>query len=211
MYVLPIVSNGAGMRLLNRLSEFLMIMGIPGLLVISFLDSAAIPLAGGPDAVVLLLAWRGPAMTSLIVMAASIGSTLGCLVLYSIGQKGGEKALSRFDPERIARVERTMQKHGIWAVVVSVLAPPPFPTKLVILAAGVLRAGRVRLAAGVLAGRLIRFSLLGYLAARFGDRAAQIIKAHSSAYSLMLIAFIVLIFLIRILRNRRRRGRAALK
>ncbi len=177
-------------------------MGIPGLLVISFLDSAAIPLTGGPDAVVLLLAWHRPAMTFLIVAAATLGSTLGCLVLYEIGRKGGEKALARFNQEKVARIEQSMKENGIWAITASVLAPPPFPTKLVILAAGVLRTGKIRFVAGVLAGRLVRYSLIGYLAARFGDHAAQIIKAHYPELSLVLIAGIVLIILIRSLRRK---------
>jgi len=187
---------------LKRLSGYLTVMGIPGLLVISFLDSAAIPLTGGPDAIVLLLAWQRPALTYLIVLAATIGSTMGCLVLYGIGQKGGEKALSRFNPERIARVEAKMRKHGLWAIVVSVLAPPPFPTKLVVLAAGVLRTDRLRFSAGVFTGRLIRYSVIGYLAARFGNRAAQILKDQYPAISLILVACILIALLIHILKNR---------
>jgi undecaprenyl-diphosphatase len=177
-------------------------MGIPGLFAISFLDSAAVPLAGGPDAIILLLAWKRPALTSLIVLAATIGSTLGCLVLYGIGKKGGEKALARFNPERTVWVEKKMQKHGLLAVIAAVLAPPPFPTKLVVLAAGVLRSGKVRLAAGVFIGRLIRYSLLGFLAARFGDHAVQILKHRYPTISLVLIGCILLIVLIRTLKSR---------
>jgi membrane protein YqaA with SNARE-associated domain len=187
---------------LNRLNSFLVIMGIPGLLAISFLDSAAIPLPGGPDAIVLLLAWRRPALTYLIVLAATLGSTLGCLVLHGIGLKGGEKALSRFNPEKIAWVEAKMRRHGLWAIIASVLAPPPFPAKLVILAAGVLRIGRLRFSAGVITGRLIRYSLMGYLAARFGDGAAQVLKEQYPTISLVIIGCILLIILIRTLKNR---------
>jgi len=111
---------------LNRLNDFLILMGIPGLLVMSFLDSAGIPLPGGPDAIILLLAWKRPALTCLIVLAATIGSTLGCLVLYGIGYKGGKKALSRFNPEKIAWVERKMRQHGPMAITAAVLAPPRF-------------------------------------------------------------------------------------
>ena len=191
--------------MLKRLSGYLTVMGIPGLLAISFLDSAAIPITGGPDAIILLLAGMRPPLAYLIVLAATIGSTLGCLVLYGIGQKGGEKALSRFNPERIARVEENMRKHGLWAIVASVLAPPPFPTKLVILAAGVLRTDRLRFAAGVFTGRLIRYSLIGYVAARFGDRAAQILKDQYPAMSIILGGCILIALLIRILRSRARR------
>jgi len=187
---------------LNRLNGFLLLMGIPGLLAISFLDSAAVPLLGGPDALILLLAWKRPAVTYLIVLAATIGSTLGCMVLYGIGKKGGEKALARFKPEKIARVERKMQKHGFCAIIASVLAPPPFPTKLVILAAGVLRTGQIRLAAGVFIGRLIRYSLMGYLAAQFGDQAAAVLKRQYPTISLVLIGCILAIILLRSLKRR---------
>ena len=179
-----------------------MLMGIPGLLIIAFLDSAAVPLPGGPDALIMLLAWQKPGLTVLIVLAAAAGSTLGCLVLYGIGKKGGEKALSRFNPQKVSWVEGKMRRHGLLAIIASVIAPPPFPTKLVIIAAGVLRTGKWRLVAGVVIGRLVRYSLIGYAAAYYGDRAAEVLKAHYPAISLVLIGCILLVVLIRNLKNR---------
>jgi membrane protein YqaA with SNARE-associated domain len=198
--------GGPRLRFLARLNEYLLFMGIPGLLVISFLDSAAIPMAGGPDAVIILLSWRSPAVTYLIVLAAAIGSTLGCLVLYGIGKKGGAKALSRFNPERVAWIERKMQEYGAWAIFAAVMAPPPFPTKPFILAAGVLQAGKRRFAASVFAGRLVRYSLLGYLGAKFGDQSAKIIKSHYPEICIVLLCGILLIVLIRFIRNKRIRS-----
>lgn len=192
------------MRFLSRLNEYLLFMGIPGLLLISFIDSAAVPLAGGPDAVIILLSWRRPAMTFLIVLAAAVGSTLGCMVLYGIGRKGGERALSRFNPEKVAWIERKMQDYGVWAVFAAVMAPPPFPTKPVILAAGVLQASKLRFAASVFAGRMVRYSLLGYLGAKFGDQSAKIIKAHYPEIFIALLCGILLLVLLRYFRNKRR-------
>jgi membrane protein YqaA with SNARE-associated domain len=187
---------------LNSLSKYLAVMGIPGLLVISFLDSAAVPMAGGPDAVILLLAWQRPAMILWIALAATIGSMCGNLVLYGIGSKGGEKALARFSPERVARMEQRMRDYGVWAVMLSVIAPPPFPTKLVILAAGVLRIGKVRFAFSVFIGRFVRYFLLAMLAARYGNQAMQVIKVHYPAISIVLVGAILLFFIIRIVKNR---------
>jgi membrane protein YqaA with SNARE-associated domain len=189
------------LRFLKSLSGYLMIMGIPGLLAVSFLDSAAFPLLGGPDAFIMFLALHRPEMTFWIVLAATIGSALGCFVLYGIGRKGGEKALSRFSPERTARIERKMQEYGIWAIIASVIAPPPFPTKLVILAAGVLRIGKIRFAAGAFIGRLIRYSLVGYLAVRFGNQAMQVLKAHYPTFFAILAGGMLLIVVIRSLRK----------
>jgi membrane protein YqaA with SNARE-associated domain len=202
LYYVRSIDREVHLRFLNWLSKCLTVMGIPGLLAISFLDSAAVPLVGGPDALILVLASIRPKMVCLIVLAATVGSMLGCLVLYGIGWKGGAKALSRFGPEKVARIERRMQDYGIWAIIVSVLAPPPFPTKLVILAAGVLRIGKIRLAVGTFIGRLLRYSLMGYLAVRFGNQAAQVLKNDSPALFVILIVGILLIVVIRNLRKR---------
>lgn len=194
------------MGFLSRLNEYLLIMGIPGILIISFLDSAGVPLPGGPDAVILVLAWRRPEMALLTVLAATVGSMLGCLVLYGIGSKGGEKALSRFNPEKTARVEQKMRKNAVWAVIASVLAPPPFPTKIIILAAGVSRMGKIRFCTSVFVGRIVRHSLIAFLAARYGDQAAQILKSHYPSFFLVLASVLIMIFLIRHLRNRRKQA-----
>ncbi len=195
------------MRFLSRLNETLILMGIPGLLAISFLDSAAVPLAGGPDAVIVLLSWRRPSMAVFIVLAAAIGSTLGCLVLYGIGKKGGEKALAKFSPERVAWIERRMREYGVLAVFAAVIVPPPFPTKPVILAAGVLRAPRLGFSLSVFAGRVVRYSILGYLGAKFGDESARIIKSHYPEILAALVSVILLFVLIRRFRKRQSRAR----
>jgi len=190
---------------LANLNKYLLVMGIPGLLVISLLDSAAIPLAGGPDAVIMLLSWQRPSLTWLVVLAATIGSTIGCLILYGIGRKGGEKALSRVKPEKVEWINNKMRDYGIWAVVAAVMAPPPFPTKPVILAAGVLGTRKLPFLSGVFAGRLVRYSLLGYLGAKFGDESAQIVKSHYPTIALVLLGGILLVILTRILRSRLKR------
>jgi len=176
-------------------------MGIPGLLIISFLDSAAVPMAGGPDAVLLLLCWERPALAPIIALACTVGSTLGCLVLYSIGERGGEKALSRFSSGKTDWVERKMERHGVWAIIAGVIAPPPFPTKVLVLAAGVLKIGKTRFGGAVLVGRILRYSAVAYLGAHFGGRASAVMKDNFPVVALLLICGIFLIYLIRALHN----------
>ncbi|MBN2338248.1 MAG: DedA family protein [Acidobacteria bacterium] len=186
------------------MSRYLAVMGIPGLLVISFLDSAAVPLAGGPDAVLMLLSWRRPELLLWIALAATVGSTLGCFVLYGIGRKGGEKALARFDPGKVSRMERRMRDYGVWLVAASVMAPPPFPTKLVILAAGVLGIGKGRFGLSVFTGRFVRYLLVACMAARYGDQAVGVLSRHYPAFSAVLALILVVLFLVR--RRRQVRG-----
>jgi uncharacterized membrane protein YdjX (TVP38/TMEM64 family) len=95
-----------------------------------------------------------------------------------------------------------MRRHSFWAVVGAVLAPPPFPTKLVIIAAGVLRTGRWRFAGSVLVCRVARYMLVAVLAAHFGDHALQILKDQYPAISIALIACLVLALLFHFTRNR---------
>ncbi len=190
--------------MLQRLGQYLLLWGIPGLMGIAFIDSAAVPMMGGPDALVLLLAWRRPMQIWLIVLAAAIGSTLGCLVLYRVARAGGEMALSRFSPEKRAWVKEKLDRNAFGAVMAGVIVPPPFPTKLVILAAGAFKVRQTSFANGVLAGRLVRYSVLAYLGARFGDQAADVFKDHYPVIGLLILAGVALIFLWRHFREKRK-------
>jgi membrane protein YqaA with SNARE-associated domain len=188
---------------MDRLSGWLVFMGIPGLFILSFVDSALAPLAGGPDALVIVLAMKKPAMVLYIILAATLGSVTGCLVLYGIGKKGGKKALTRFKPEMILRVEGYMKKWGSWTIVAAALAPPPFPTKVVVLVAGFLHIPRTPFCISIFLGRLIRYSLIGYLAAHFGKNATQLLKGYYPTIFLTLIGLVILIIVIRNLRTAR--------
>jgi membrane protein YqaA with SNARE-associated domain len=189
--------------LLQRLNKYLLLWGIPGLFAIAFLDSAAVPMMGGPDVVVLLLAWQRPMQILLIIVAAAVGSTLGCLVLYRVGRAGGEMALARFRPEKRAWVKEKLDRNAFIAVAAGVAAPPPFPTKLIILAAGAFRVRQASFANGVLVGRLVRYAVLAYVGARFGDQAAEVVKAHYPAAALLLVVAVILLVLWRHFRGRK--------
>ncbi len=187
--------------MLQRLSQYLLLWGLPGLLAISFLDSAAVPIIGGPDAAVLLLAWRRPMQAVLIILAAALGSTLGSLVLYRVGRAGGEMALARFSADKIDRVKQRLDRNAFGAVMAAMAAPPPFPTKLVVVAAGAFRIRQGSVVNGVLAGRLLRYSVLAYIGARFGDNAADVIRDHYPLFALLVLASLILFVLLRRFRH----------
>jgi membrane protein YqaA with SNARE-associated domain len=180
---------------LQRLYQYLLVLGIPGLFAIALLDSAALPLVGGPDGVVVLLSWQQPGQAPWIVLAASLGSMLGCLILYRIARAGGDRVLARTSPKRQAWVKRQVENQGFFAVFLAVIVPPPFPTKPIILAAGIFRTPLVAFSLAVFFGRLIRYSAMAWLGARFGDQAAQVIKSHY-AWILIFLAGFTLLFLL---------------
>lgn len=152
---------------------------------------------GGPDAVVMLLSWQRPALAPLIVLAAALGSTVGCWVLYRVGRTGGALALARFAPDMQDRVKRRFARNDLLAVFVAVIAPPPSPTKLFILAAGVVGMRLRRFLVGVFIGRVLRYSLEAFLGARYGDRAAVILRDHYPTIAISLILAILVVFVVR--------------
>ncbi len=183
--------------MLTHIKNFLLTWGLPGLFFIALLDSAGVPMVGGPDAVVMLLSWQRPALVPLIALAAALGSTVGCWALYRVGRTGGELALARFAPDMQDRVRRRFERNDLLAVFVAVIAPPPSPTKLFILAAGVVGMRLRRFLVGVFVGRVLRYSLGAFLGARYGDQAAAILRDHYPTIAIALILVVLVVFFVR--------------
>ena len=189
---------------MDGLRDSLLALGIPGLFLIAFLDSAGVPLPGGVDVVVLLLAWQQPALFVWIALAASVGSTLGCLVLYRIGRTGGERAVRRLDPGKRRWVTDKVRENDVVAMLVAVLAPPPFPAKVFMLVAGVVGVSWTRFAGAVFVGRMIRFTGEAYLAVRLGDRAVETLRQHYPTIGAALALGVLVYLGLRWIRKRRR-------
>jgi len=188
--------------LFQSLQAILVGLGSFGVLIISFLDAAMIPLPGGPDAAVMALSHLNHSRMPLYVATAIIGSTFGCLVPYYFGQRAGVAALRRFDPARVARVSALIDRFDIWAVVVGALLPPPFPFKLFLISAGVFRMKTWRFLIAIAIGRTIRYSLEGWMAVRYGEHAADIFAQHYPRIGVIIAAVIIAIFLLRLLLRR---------
>jgi membrane protein YqaA with SNARE-associated domain len=182
---------------LEAIKNHLLTLGIPGLFLVSFLDSAGVPLPGGVDLVVMLLSWQRPSLFFLIALVATLGSTVGCFVLYRIARTGGDAMMSRFPADKQQWVKEKVRRNDTLAVLVAMLGPPPFPTKLFILVAGVVRMDWRRFVVAVFLGRLVRFLGEAYLAVKLGDRAADTLKDHYPSIAVSLAAAVVLFLLLR--------------
>ncbi len=78
---------------LASISQYLIAYGPFGLFGIALLDSALIPLPGGPDAVLILLSTARPAWVPIYVVAATLGSVIGCVIFYYISRRAAKTAL----------------------------------------------------------------------------------------------------------------------
>lgn len=193
---------------LTSVSQYLIAYGPFGLFGIALLDSALIPLPGGPDAVLILLSTARPAWVPIYVVAATLGSVIGCVIFYYISRRAGRSALKRFSPRRQARVEELIERYDVLSVLVSSILPPPFPFKLFIATAGVFRFSVVRFALAVAAGRAFRYTLIGYLAAHYGEHAKELLAQYYPYIGIGLAVLIVAVFVVRNMLRKRSRGEA---
>ena len=187
----------------KNLKATLIGFGALGIFGIALMDAAFIPMPGGPDVVVISLSIYKPALMPLYVFAAMAGSTIGSLILYFIACKGGQSALRKFSAEKRAKVQKALDEYDIWALLVAAVMPPPFPFKIFVLSAGAFRVRLWRFVLAMMLGRGFRFVLEGWLAVRYGEQATEILKQYGAKMGLGIAAAIIMIFLVKMLFNRR--------
>lgn len=188
---------------LLAVKDFLIAYGPLGLFGIALLDSALIPLPGGVDVVMILLSKGRPAWMPFYAAAATLGSVVGCVILYYISRSAGRRALERFSPKKQARVKQLIDRYDVLSVLVASVLPPPFPFKLFVITGGVFRLSIVRFALAIFCGRAFRFLLEGYLAASYGDQAENLFKEYFPWISLGLAVIIIFVFVGRALWRKR--------
>ncbi len=180
---------------LGKLSHWLLSFGPFGLLAIAFLDSVLVPIPGGVDAMLLLLAASRPSWMLIYVAAAMIGSTAGCIGLYKISERAGHRALNRFSEKKQKRVKDLIDRYDVLSVLVASVLPPPFPFKLFVVSAGVFRLNLVRFTIAIAVGRTFRYLLEGYLAAHYGEHAKEILAHYYPSIGIGVAVLIIVFFI----------------
>ena len=134
----------------------------------------------------------------------TIGSIIGCSLLYTVGRKGGEALLRRrFTDERMLRIRTWYQKFGVLAVIIPSLLPPPTPFKIFVLSAGTFGISWPRFLTAVAIGRGIRYFSEGFLAVAYGPSAIEFVKNNFGTIGFVLAILIVASVIIYIVARRR--------
>ena len=188
---------------LARLTEVLITFGPFGLFAVALLDSSFVPLPSSADALMLLLTTSHPRWMVVYALVATLGSAIGCLVLYYVSRRAGQRALARFSEAKQKRVKNWIERYDVISVLVASLLPPPFPFKLFVVSAGVFRFSVIRFLIAILIGRGFRFLLEGYLAVRYGAQAKVILAKYYPWIGLGLAVLIVVFFVVRKVLKRR--------
>lgn len=165
----------------KRLGRFIVHVPIwiaaPSMILIGALDSSLLSMPEVNDYLVIARCYTHPRTAVFFPMFAAIGSVLGCLLLYTILQRGGLALLHRkFKIERIQQVERAYARFGILALAVPALLPPPLPFKIFVATAGALQFPRRRFLLTILIARSLRYYTEGLLAVFYGERVLRFLK-----------------------------------
>lgn len=183
-------------------------LGMPGLFLMSALDSSFLVLPFGND--LLLIALVSSNRESWIwiayVLVSAAGSVVGVFVIDLLMRKAGEKGLERFvKPKRLERLKQKLEnKLGI-TVFVATLVPPPFPFTPVIMTASALQCSRGKLLGAVFVGRILRYTAEAILALYFGRQVIAYFNSDVVAYIVYgLIAAAIVLSTLSLLRWLRR-------
>jgi membrane protein YqaA with SNARE-associated domain len=168
-------------------------LGGPGLFAVAFLDSSFVSLPQINDFLVVLMVTRHKAWMPYYALMATLGSIAGCYIIYYLAEKGGEAFLKK--RVHAASIDRTLalyKRHGLMALMVPALLPPPAPFKLFVLLAGVAEVRPLQFVLAIAAARGARYLALGTLAIFYGDAALELMRTEGRMVALVLVGLMVI-------------------
>jgi membrane protein DedA with SNARE-associated domain len=196
-------------RLGGSVNGLISSIGGLGVMCLAIGDSSFISLPEGNDLLIVLLSTgKSWGYMAYYVGMTILGSVIGCLLLYSIGRKGGSVMLrKRFSEESIRRAERLFERYGILTVAIPSILPPPMPFKIFVLSAGVFRLNTLEFLVAVTIGRTIRYSMWGILAMFYGNSVKLYMQQNLGVIGMILFGGFTIAFTVMLLCFLRRTGR----
>jgi membrane protein YqaA with SNARE-associated domain len=182
-----------------KLGHVLALYGGVGLFALAFLDSSFVPFPGINDVALIVLASQHPARAPFYALMSTVGSLLGCYVIYGIARGAEKLAEGRSTstkgtsvlPTKGTSVRRWLERNDFVAMLVMCLLPPPAPLKISVVTAGALRLNALHFGLALLLGRSLRFAAEAWLGARYGAQGEAYIKKNLGWTSLVTILIII--------------------
>lgn len=165
-------------------------LGAPGLFLISFLDSSILTFPVINDLLLIELSMRHPARMPLYAAMATLGSLLGCVLLFLIASKTEEAVFHRRAGRHGAAIRHWVERNGFGGMLVAALLPPPTPFKFFVLAAGVFKVPLRSFASAIALARVFRYFGIGYLAIRYGREALPYLVEHKLQVAVLVVSVV---------------------
>jgi membrane protein YqaA with SNARE-associated domain len=154
-------------------------LGGLGFIPLGLLDSSVIPLPGSMDVLTIFLSARTPGLWVYYAVMATVGSVIGGYVTYRLARKGGKETLERkFPARKLKKAYALFERWGFGAIAIAAVLPPPAPFVLFLFVAGAMQYSVKKFLVALTLGRIVRYSLLGYLGARYGRHVLTMIARH---------------------------------
>ena len=169
-------------------------LGGLGLIPLGILDNSPIPLPGIMDVATIVFSARQEQLWLYYALMATAGSVIGGFVTYRLARKGGKEALEhRFSRKKVDKICNIFERWGFAAVAIPALLPPPMPMVPFLCAAGALQYPVRKFLAALTLGRISRYMILAYLAARYGRRIIAFIAVHGHPVIVAIIVVLIAI------------------
>jgi membrane protein YqaA with SNARE-associated domain len=154
-------------------------LGGLGFIPLGLVDSSLIPLPGSMDVLTIVLSARNQELWLYYALMATIGSVIGGYVTYRLARKGGKETLERKFPARtLKKIYKIFGQWGFGAIAIAALLPPPMPLVPFLCAAGAMQYSVKKFLVAMTLGRIVRYSLLALLAARYGRHVLTVLLQH---------------------------------
>jgi membrane protein YqaA with SNARE-associated domain len=193
----------------QSMRRWLFHLGGLGLILLGLLDSSLLPIPGSMDVLTIVLAARHGELWLYYAFMATIGSVLGGYVTYRLARKGGKESFERRFPRRVVNnVYKVFERFGFGAIAIPAFLPPPFPMVPFLLSAGAMQYPVRKFLLALTLGRFARYTVLSYLAARYGRHIIAFIAAHGHPVLLavlgLIAAAVVVFFFVRGSKSKKR-------
>jgi membrane protein YqaA with SNARE-associated domain len=188
-------------------------LGALGFIPLGLLDASIIPLPGSMDVLTIILAARRADLWFYYAVMATIGSVIGEFVTYRIARRGGKQMLARkFSQRRLKQVYGSFERWGFGAIAVPALLPPPMPLLPFVLTAGALQYSPYKFTTAIAIGRFARYTILGFLAARYGRGILKYLTSDGHVILVSVVALLlaaVAVTVVLLTRKRKKLARAS--
>jgi membrane protein YqaA with SNARE-associated domain len=155
-------------------------LGGLGFIPLGLVDNSIIPLPGSMDVLTIFLSARNEQLWLYYALMATFGSVAGGFVTYRLARKGGKETLARrFPPKTLDKVYKRFERWGLGAIAIPALLPPPVPMLPFLFAAGAMQYPMRKFLFALTVGRIVRYTLLAFLAARYGRQILAFISQHA--------------------------------
>jgi membrane protein YqaA with SNARE-associated domain len=186
-----LVMQAARQGVVRSTRRWIFHLGGLGFIPLGLLDASIIPLPGSMDVLTIVLAAKRSELWLYYAIMATVGSVIGELVTYRLARRGGKRMVERRVSEKtLGKVYAIFERWGFGAIAVPAIMPPPIPLLPFVLAAGALQYSQYKFTAAMALGRMTRYTVLAFLAARYGR---GILKYMSADGHWMVVTLVLLL------------------